>query len=194
MKSKIRIIAFILILGTSLTAALLSVDWLTSPVIARNEELKLRTSILQALAIDFAEGNLDQVFTENIKPVPLLQGNAYKARDGRLAFEISGSGVWGPIYGVIAFKPDLKTIDGIKIIRQEETPGLGGRIAEREFLSRFTGKTFNPLLLITSAGKAAKVNEIDGIAGATLSCKAFEKLLNSESKRLLSNYQNGNGK
>ncbi len=47
------------------------------------------------------------------------------------------------------------------------------------------GPRFEPELVVVSPGKAAKINEVDGITGATLSCKAFEKILNSESKRCL---------
>ena len=72
------------------------------------------------------------------------------------------------------------------IIRQEETPGLGGRIAESDFLGRFETKEVFPRLIIQSPGKASGNNEIDGITGATLSCKAFEEILNSEIKKYVS--------
>ena len=84
---------------------------------------------------------------------------------------------------MIAIKPDLKTIKGITIIHQAETPGLGGRIAEPEFLDRFKGKDVFPSLMIERPGKANKNNEVDGITGATLSGKAFERILNREIKK-----------
>ena len=39
--------------------------------------------------------------------------------------------------------------------------------------------------LIIKKAKATGDNEVDGITGATLSCKAFELLLNSEIKRFV---------
>ena len=83
-------------------------------------------------------------------------------------------------------QPDMKTIKGITIIHQEETPGLGGRIAETDFLDRFKAKKVLPKLIIQPPGKASRNNEVDGITGATLSCKAFEAILNSEIKKYVS--------
>ena len=63
---------------------------------------------------------------------------------------------------------------------------MGGRIAEAEFLDKFKDKEVFPKLIIQSPGKAETVNDIDGITGATLSCKAFEEILNSEIEKYVS--------
>jgi Na+-transporting NADH:ubiquinone oxidoreductase subunit C len=94
--------------------------------------------------------------------------------------------LWGPIHGIVALLADLKTIKGITIIHQEETPGLGGRIAETDFLDKFKAKKVFPRLIIQPPGKAVAENEVDGITGATLSCKAFEAILNSEIEKYVS--------
>ncbi len=47
------------------------------------------------------------------------------------------------------------------------------------------GKKIFPELRITRAGKAKGENEVDGLTGATLSCNAFEEILNSESRKYL---------
>ncbi|MCK5118228.1 MAG: FMN-binding protein, partial [Candidatus Latescibacteria bacterium] len=62
----------------------------------------------------------------------------------------------------------------------EETPGLGGRIADKEFLDLFKEKSIVPMLKILAPGKANAVNEVDGITGATLSCNALAEILNSQ--------------
>ena len=67
---------------------------------------------------------------ENINTKKLGEKDFYVTSGGDVAFEISGSGLWGPIRGIVAVLPDMKTIKGITIIYQEETPGLGGRIGE----------------------------------------------------------------
>jgi Na+-transporting NADH:ubiquinone oxidoreductase subunit C len=66
------------------------------------------------------------------------------------------------------------------IIHQEETAGLGGRLAERKYLSNFGGKKFTPTIEIVNRRRAEKDNEVDGITGATLTSKAFEKLINAQ--------------
>ena len=180
MKEKIKMILFVLILGSILSTALVSVDAYTAPLIEKNKVRKLRLSVLKALEIPYSKDEIEQTFLDTVIVKKAEDKEFYVAKTGgNIAFEIYGSGLWGPIHGILALMPDLKTIKGITIIYQEETPGLGGRIAEAEFLDRFKNKEIFPQLLIQSPGKANLNNEVDGITGATLTCKAFEGILNS---------------
>ncbi len=187
MKSKLSMILFILILGSTLTTALVSVDNFTREPIARNKAKKLQKSILSLLGFAYTKDSLSESFSENIKTHKLAEVTFYQAKtSGYLAFEIHGMGLWGPIHGTIALTPNLQKIHGISIIHQEETPGLGGRISEAEFLDRFKGKNITNGLIIQPPGKALADNEVDGITGATLSCNAFEIILNNEIKKYIS--------
>ena len=96
-----------------------------------------------------------------------------------MAFAYAGSGLWGPINGIVALNPDLSTLKGVTILHQEETPGLGSRITEQAYLDTFRGKDFTSGLKLTPPGKAKAANEIDAITGATLSPKAFLQILNA---------------
>ncbi|MCD6395516.1 MAG: FMN-binding protein [Planctomycetes bacterium] len=197
MKEKIKMIVFILVLGSVLTAALVSVDAFTAPYIKANTRKKLQESILKAADIAFTEETLEEVFSkemeERLFPESLQVKGAgqedkkkfYVTKAGDYIFEYRGSGLQDEIYGAIAFKPDLKTIKGVTIVSQKETPGLGGRIGTQDFLDRFRGRKIFPELRITKAGKAKGENEVDGLTGATLSCNAFEELLNSESHKYI---------
>lgn len=187
MKEKLLMILFVLILGSVMSMALVSVDAYTAPLIEKNKAMKLRVSILKALGIAYSENKVDETFFGNVITNEHGGKKFYVAKtSGDIAFEIYGPGLWGPIHGIIALGPDLKTIKGITIIHQEETPGLGGRIAEEDFLDRFTAKKIFPRLIIKPPGKASLDNEVDGITGATLTCKAFEEMLNSEIKKYVS--------
>ena len=73
--------------------------------------------------------------------------------------------------------PDLVSISGLTIMQQEETPGLGSRIGEAEYLGDFIGKRFTPTLEMVSPGKGGGENQIDSISGATMSSKAFVDIL-----------------
>jgi Na+-transporting NADH:ubiquinone oxidoreductase subunit C len=185
MVEKIKMIAFVVILGSILTTALMVVDCYTEPMIAKNAALKVKRSVLAALSIPYNEETLDSVFGEHITALEVSGQKFYRNQDGDIAFKIEGSGLWGPISGVMAVKSDLETIKGLTIIHQEETPGLGGRIGEAAFLESFQSKKLVPAIRIVSPGKAKTENEVDGITGATLSCKAFERILQAESKRCL---------
>jgi Na+-transporting NADH:ubiquinone oxidoreductase subunit C len=187
MKDKISMIVFVLILGGVLTVALVAVDNYTEPRIMKNQELKIKTRVLGALGIPYTEDNVEKQFSENVETTEIENKKFYVSKDGNVAFEIGGSGLWGDITGVIAVSSVKQgTIKGITIIHQEETPGLGGRVAEDDFLSRFKGKKLLPALTILPATKKATgENEVDGITGATLTGKAFEKILNTEAMKYL---------
>jgi len=185
MKEKVVMIVFILILGSAWTTALVGVDRWTAPIIEKHQTEKRRASILNALGIEYQAGSLDQAFVENVESVENGDKVFYRAKNGSVAFAITGSGVQGPITGVVAMCPDLETIAGITIVSQEETPGLGDRLFESEALARFKGKKVVPELLIKRPGKANGDNEVDGVTGATLTCGAFQKLLNSQTREYI---------
>jgi len=195
MKSKITMILFVLILGSSLTTALVTVDSFTREPIARNKAKKLQKGILSSLNIEYGEDDPNEIFSANVETITTPGDKPkkfYRSKtSGDIAFEISGTGVQGEINATIALSPDLGQIRGISIVGQKETPGLGSRIGEAEFLNKFkdknitSGKDKNITsgIAIVASGKAAADNEIDGITGATLSCNALEELINSELKK-----------
>ena len=192
MKSKLSMILFVLILGSSLTLALVTVDNVTREPIARNKVKKLRMSILSSLGLSYTPDNVEEAFSENVITKNIAGIDFYQSKDGgEMAFEFNGMGLWGPISGTIALTPDLQKIYGISIIHQEETPGLGSRIADPEFLDQLKGKNITNGLLVLPAGKKLADNEVHGITGATLSCKALEGILNAEIKKNVSMIEEG---
>ena len=185
MKERIFMIVFVIILGGFLTLALVAVDSYTAPIIKKNRELTIKKTVLDALQIPYTPETIEEVFSKNVEVRRVDGKTIYITRSGDISFQISGSGLWGPIDAVIALKPDKKTIKALRIIYQEETPGLGSRIAEKSFLDRFVGKTVLPQLKMVPEGKAKGPNEVDAITGATLSSKALEKIINDNMKEYL---------
>ncbi|MCM8792279.1 MAG: FMN-binding protein [Candidatus Omnitrophica bacterium] len=61
-------------------------------------------------------------------------------------------------------------IKEIKILEQNETPGIGSKIMEEEFLNRFIGKS--------------KDDSVDTITGATISSKAIIKAVKENLKKI----------
>jgi len=180
MKDKIMMLVFVLVLGTILTGILVAVNYYTTPVISRNEQREIQAGILQALGIPFGEEEVQQVFAGSVQARQAGAKTYYVAEGGAgIAFAYAGSGLWGPINGIVALNADLKTLKGVTILHQEETPGLGSRITEAAYLDTFRGKDFTSGLKLTPPGKAKAANEIDAITGATLSPKAFLQILNA---------------
>jgi Na+-transporting NADH:ubiquinone oxidoreductase subunit C len=180
MSDNLRMIVFVVILGMLLSAVILAANSFTAPRIAKNDELTIKRTILEAHAISYQQSNLEAAFTQNIDVVKKGQRTYYVSKNDDIAFEFNGTGLWGPIRGVICLASDLQTIKRIVIIHQEETAGLGGRLAEGKYLSGFENKKFMPSIEIVNRRRAEKDNEVDGITGATLTSKAFERLLNAQ--------------
>ncbi len=178
MIDKIKMVLFVLILGTILSSALISVNMFTTPLIEKNQAVKLQRTVLSAFGYAYDEETLDELFNTNITVAGEGETLHYIAESGLVAFPYKGKGFQGEITGIIAMESDIQTISGLAILSQVETPGLGSRIGEEPFLNQFPGQQFSPQLNFTSAGKADKKNEIDGISGATLSSKAIINILN----------------
>lgn len=176
-------IGFVLVFGVFWSTALVAVDTWTSPRIEKYLLEKKQKKVLEALVIPYELETLEQIFTTNVTPEEIDGKTIYKAEDGSVAFEFSGSGSQGPLRGVMALSSDLQAIKGIAIIQQSETPGLGSRVLESDNLSNFQDKKIVPELSIVPSGTASADNEVDAITGATLTCVALEKILNKNAKQ-----------
>ncbi len=101
------------------------------------------------------------------------------------SFDISGSGLWGTIDAVIAVDRNFNKIIGLEILKQNETPGLGGRNSESWFKNQFQDK---PLKFDNEIRKyrlipedeTAEEGDIKQITGATFSSKAVVDIVYNE--------------
>jgi len=183
MKKQIKMIVFVIILGLATSSILTGMDYITADRIEKNDELKLMTTIVEAFELEYTDSNIEEVFTDNLEAFEKDGVTFYRSSNGEVGFEFDGSGLWGPIKGFITLNEDLETIKAIQIIEQEETPGLGGVVAEKQYLDNFKSKKMVPELLISkNDGQQNSDNEVDAITGATLTSKAFEGILNEEFK------------
>ena len=78
----------------------------------------------------------------------------------------------------MALEEDRVTIRGVNVVANTETPGLGDRVLADKNMAKFKGKKLKPRLLIVKEGEAKGDNQVDAITGATLTCRALERLLN----------------
>lgn len=182
MKDKIMMIVFVLILGTILATTLVGVDAFTQPMIAKNEKVKELSTILNTFDIEYTDETIEKVFTDNIETIEYAEMSVYKVSSGEIAFPFEGSGFQGPIIGVVVMNADGKTLRAVGIKSQVETPGLGSRITEKQFLDSFKGKQFDPELILVGAGKSSNKTDVDGITGATMSSIALIKVINDDYK------------
>ena len=103
----------------------------------------------------------------------------------KVILPIKGYGLWSTMYGFIALEKDLQTVAGIGFYEHGETPGLGGEIDNPNWKSSWIGKQAfaeNELVLTVIKGKvdmnrAGSNYQIDGLAGATLTTKGVDNLV-----------------
>lgn len=106
--------------------------------------------------------------------------------DGKEKYILSarGAGLWGPIWGYIAFNEDKNSIFGTYFAHASETPGLGAEIAYKEFQNEFIGKKIlNPdnqfvsIAIVKPGQKAQDRDYVDGISGGTITSNGVEAML-----------------
>jgi len=102
------------------------------------------------------------------------------SRAGRLAgwvVKAGGQGYADKIELLIGLDPAAKTITGIYVLEQKETPGLGNKISQPGWRDQFSGKsTAEPLTVVK--GKRPAANAIDAVTGATISSVSVAGIVN----------------
>lgn len=190
-------VALLLIVGAIAAAMLGVVSVYTAPIVARNKEIKLKTTVLDVFGISYTKENMDAVFDEGVhtKTENGLVYYGLRGKEGEkltaIGFEVGGPGFWERISAIIALEPDLETVKGLKVLSQLETPGLGDRILEPQFQAQFKGKKIKPHLSIVPYRKAVGANEVDAITGATETSKALEEIINKNAKIFLEKLNKG---
>jgi len=151
------------------------------------DELSLKSSILKCFDLPVSE--VEKTFDQYIELVQNDKIEYFKAVDNEkilgYCIPISGPGLWGKIDALLTVTSNLSTIINIDIIKQNETPGLGGRISEEWFKKQFKGKVLflddkiQEFVLIPENEPAGSDN-INQITGATFSSKAVINIISKE--------------
>ena len=190
MKSNLYALIYAALLGLACAMLPTAVGIYTTPFRQANEKAEEIRNILEVLEIPYSKKLTSQqlvtLYEKNVSVRDMHNLKMYVSGTGDIkisAVRFAGAGIWGPIKGFLALRPDMKTINGISFYQQEETPGLGGEIGTPAFRNQFKGK-----LVVDESGKpgfhirrnnAKGRNEVDGISGATLTCGKVELILNS---------------
>ncbi len=199
MKGRVWMVVLLLIVG-GVSAGILGVFTVyTAPIVARNKEIKFKTTILNAFGITYTEENLDAIFEKGVNTRKIEEGLVCYELYGKegekstaIAFEVGGPGFWARIDAIIALESDLETIRDLRILAHTETPGLGARIVEPWFQTQFKGKRIKPHLFVVPYRKAVGENEVDGITGATETSKKLEDIINNGADIFLEKLRKGN--
>lgn len=195
--SKIYTVFFSFVLTFAFVFILSFVNEAAKGKILENQELFLKRAVLNAIGFKYKDDEeAAKIFDDKISKKTVDGKEIYSAHiDNKMVFGLifSGNGLWSTIRGVIAYNPTEERIQGIDIIEQNETPGLGGRIEEESFKEQFSDEKIinGKIQFIKGQGFDSDKNngQVDAITGATATSKYLEKIINSaliELKEILS--------
>lgn len=97
---------------------------------------------------------------------------------------VYGAGLWGPIWGYIAFDANGNTIYGAYFGHEGETPGLGAEIEKPEFQNQFEGKDifakdgeFTSIAVVKTGKEPQGKAWVHAVSGGTITSQGVQKML-----------------
>ena len=162
-----------LLIITAITGVIIGfANNLTKDAILENSKINkedLKAILPQAESIQ----DIEFTETETVKEV-------YEAVNGGEVvghvLKVTTKGFHGPVDFAIGISVDEK-VSGIKVLSHSETPGLGAKIEEEKFTTRFSDKGISEDLEAVKV-TPNKDNEVEAISGATTSSKATVSAVN----------------
>lgn len=185
-KDKIYPILFMLIVTIICIAAVSGLFLSTRDLVLANEFIIRNKAVLRAADIELPETNpeITELFEKRVTVVNTGEDSypyfVIHETDRSIKSYVlfsSGPGLWGRIEAVIGFDKSLSNITGIDFTKQNETPGLGARIAEDWFKEQFVGKQLP--VKMKPEGTAEAVNEVDAVTGATRTSNFVQEIVNN---------------
>ncbi|TWT49406.1 Na(+)-translocating NADH-quinone reductase subunit C [Rubripirellula amarantea] len=101
----------------------------------------------------------------------------------QVVLPIYGKGLWGTLYGYLALKSDMETIQGITFYQHKETPGLGGEVDNPAWKAQWEGlKLYNEdgqpaAYVYKGPAPSDNVYAVDGLSGATITSRGVTNLV-----------------
>ncbi len=97
---------------------------------------------------------------------------------------VYGAGLWGPIWGYVAFDNNGDTIYGAYFAHQGETPGLGAEIEKPAFSNQFDGKNifssggeFLSVAVVKTGKEPQDRAWVHAISGGTITSQGVQSML-----------------
>lgn len=101
----------------------------------------------------------------------------------QVVLPVYGKGLWSTLYGYLAVKKDLQTVQGLTFYEHAETPGLGGEVDNPAWKAQWVGLKLydeegNPAAAVAK-GPAPPDSEhmVDGLSGATITARGVSNLI-----------------
>lgn len=142
---------------------------------------------------EIVSNDLDEAFNTELgvelrKPIESQRYPIYQSitadNDTLSIIQLHGKGLWGPIWGYMAFKSDFSTIAGCVFAHKGETPGLGAEIGESWYQEKFINKTIfdndNCLVsikIVKGVVASEDSHSVDAISGGTITSEGLQDMI-----------------
>ncbi|MFO7885037.1 MAG: FMN-binding protein [Desulfobacteraceae bacterium] len=91
----------------------------------------------------------------------------------------SAQGYADKIELLLGIDSSIKKVTGIFILDQKETPGLGNKIVEKEWLDQFSNRPFSAMPFVVVKEESDAAAEINAVSGATISSRSVTGIVNN---------------
>ncbi|MDR0728967.1 MAG: NADH:ubiquinone reductase (Na(+)-transporting) subunit C [Prevotellaceae bacterium] len=138
-------------------------------------------------------GNLDSAQQATLRATLDLPVYVCRNDDGAYKYilPVYGLGLWGAVWGYVAFDDDMNTIYGATFDHKGETPGLGAEIATPTFSKKFIGKqifdhgVFTSVHILKGGVSSDDLHAVDAISGGTITSRSVETMLKNNLAKYL---------
>jgi len=101
----------------------------------------------------------------------------------QVVLPVYGRGLWSTLYGYLAIRRDLETVQGLTFYEHGETPGLGGEVDNPQWKAQWTGMKLydeqgnQAVGVARGAAPADSEHLVDGLSGATITANGVTHLV-----------------
>ncbi len=184
-------VVFMILVTAFFTFLLAFINEQTYARIDEQRALEFQTSVLYSLDLPIegmTEKEIISLYNKQVEEKTINDRSYYIfSQDEQVkgyVFEFIGDCLWGTISGHIAFNPNFTAFLGVNFTDHSDTPGLGGRIDEKEFKEQFRNISIKDAEEIIEYGTASGGN-VDAISGATSTSTAVKNILNTQIPQMI---------
>ncbi len=185
MKNILRYALILFLIAAVVAGLLAGVNLLTKDTIAQNEIAAEQ----QALGEVMPDAQTFEPFDAEVAQgfgVAAVYAAADAAGTAKgYCVKVAQNGYGGAISAVVGVGLDGK-VTGVSIISHAETPGLGAKCTDPDFLSQFTGKPLKKKLVVKKTAK--KEREVQAITASTITSNAVVRGINEARSHYFANY------
>ena len=184
-KKKINILSAIKVECDRSNASELYTKYIKKSIVINSSGEIIENDNIDAFYIDVKKQYRNKTLSKEDKVFPIFIAETDTSK--YFITPLVGSGLWGPIWGFIAFQEDCNTIFGASFDHKTETPGLGAEIREDFFEDEFIGKkildensSFVSVDVVKGGAEEGSYHQVDGITGGTITSDGVTNMLKAD--------------